>query len=104
MTSFLKKKVRGIPIYDIYVIVDNYVEMGDFSIYVGFLDKNYSLFFSECLQEAKFKIRKILIWSTLRALKLTGCVFILKRVQKRENMIYFSRLSKQNIKSTLEIV
>lgn len=56
MTSFLKKKVRGIPTYDRCVIVDNYVEMGDFSIYVGFLDKNYSLFFSECLQEAKFKI------------------------------------------------
>ncbi len=75
MTSFLKKKVRGIETYDTHVIVDNYVEMGDFSNYLGFLDKNYSLFFSECLQEAKFKIQKILIWSTLRERKLTGCVF-----------------------------
>lgn len=75
MTSFLKKKVRGIPAYDIHVIVDNYVEMGDFSICLGFLDKNYSLFFSECLQEVKFKNQKILIWSTLRGPKLTGCVF-----------------------------
>lgn len=75
MTSFLKKKVRGIPTYDMCVIVDNYVEMGDFSICLGFLDKNYSLFFSECLQEVKFKNQKILIWSTLRGPKLTGCVF-----------------------------
>lgn len=75
MTSFLKKKDREIPTYDMCVIVDNYVEMGDFSIRLGFLDKNYSLFFSECLQEVKFKIQKILIWSTLRGLKLTGCVF-----------------------------
>lgn len=61
MTSFLKKKVREISTYDMCVIVDNYVEMGDFSIYLGFLDKNYSLFFSECLQEVKFKNQKILI-------------------------------------------
>lgn len=50
MTSFLKKKVRGIPHYDMYVIVDNYVEMGDFSNYIGFSDKKFSLFFSESLQ------------------------------------------------------
>lgn len=50
MTSFLKKKVRGIPHYDIYVIVDNYVEMGDFLNYVCFSGKKFSLFFSESLQ------------------------------------------------------
>lgn len=50
MTSFLKKKVREIPHCDIYVIVDNYVEMGDFSNYLGFSDKKFSPFFSECLQ------------------------------------------------------
>lgn len=66
MTSFLKKKVRGFLFCDTCVIVDNYVEMGDFSNYVGYLDKKFPLVFSKSLQGGSFKIEKILIWSTWR--------------------------------------
>lgn len=44
MTSFLKKKVRGVLVYDTYVIVDNYVEMGDFSICAVFSLKIFRCF------------------------------------------------------------
>lgn len=47
MTSFLDGKVKGDNYCDIGVIVDNSVEIGDFSFSVGFSGKKYSLFFSE---------------------------------------------------------
>ncbi|MCM1126443.1 MAG: hypothetical protein NC429_08210 [Lachnospiraceae bacterium] len=75
MTSFFIKKVKQISLYDMHVIVDNYVEMGDFSIFVDYVDKKCSLFFSECLQDGGFKKQKILIWSISRIPKLTKCVF-----------------------------
>ncbi len=47
MTSFFERKVVGDNYYDRCVIVDNSVEIGDFSYFMDFLGKNYSLFFSE---------------------------------------------------------
>lgn len=39
MTSFLNEKVKGDNYYDISVIVDNSVEIGDFSFDVDFSGK-----------------------------------------------------------------
>lgn len=57
--------------YDICVIVDNSVEIGDFSWNRDFLDKFCSLFFSERLQDGKFILEKILMQSTENGFILT---------------------------------
>lgn len=46
MTSDFERKVTWFVKYDICVIVDNYVEIGDFSIFCSFLAKILWLFFS----------------------------------------------------------
>lgn len=61
MTSFFEKKVSEVADYDTHVIVDNFVETGDFSSCFGFLDKKYSMFFSKKLQEKISKNEKNLL-------------------------------------------
>lgn len=60
MTSFFEKKISGVANYDTNVIVDNFVEMGDFSFCIGYLVKKYSMIFSEKLQEKNSKLKKYL--------------------------------------------
>jgi len=63
MTSGYYEKDMWISCCDIRVIVDNFVEIGDFLWNLGFLDKYCSLIFSKGLQEGGFKIKKVLVWS-----------------------------------------
>jgi hypothetical protein len=47
--------------YDISVIVDNYVEIGDFFAFYTFFVKIEWMFYSKKMQGNSFKIKKILI-------------------------------------------
>lgn len=41
MTPYFRKKVMWTSVYDTYVIVDNFVEIGDFSYFNEMWIKNY---------------------------------------------------------------
>ena len=60
--------------YDISVIVDNYVEIGDFFAFYTFFVKIEWMFYSKKMQRNSFKIKKILIYSMDDDVKLTDIV------------------------------
>jgi len=55
MTFFFEKKISEVINYDACVIVDNFVETGDFSGYFIFWIKNNQCFFGKLLQEKNSK-------------------------------------------------
>lgn len=61
MTSYFVEKDKRVILYDTYVIVDNYVEIGDFFPFFTFFVKIGWMFYSRKLQENNFRIKKILM-------------------------------------------
>ncbi len=61
MTSYYVEKDMRVMYYDISVIVDNYVEIGDFFAFYTFFVKIEWMFYSKKMQGNSFKIKKILI-------------------------------------------